>query len=117
MSSFVSCNATIIDVRSLSLPLFSVHQNATNCEVLVTVPECLEILMLYPERVKWASSVRYMIFDEVHTIGEDEHGAILERLLLMVQCPFLALSATIGEPCSSLQTRVVCSVTPLMPSI
>lgn len=37
-----------------------------------------------------------MIFDEVHCIGTEE-GAVWERLLKTIPCPFLALSATISN--------------------
>ena len=34
-------------------------ENALNCQILVTVPECLEILLLSPERSAWAKSLRW----------------------------------------------------------
>lgn len=70
------------------------------CEVLITIPECLDGLLLNPqvEVQDWLRRVRYAIFDEVHTLGEDNGGIVWERLLSMLSCPFLALSATLGNP-------------------
>lgn len=39
---------------------------------------------------------KYAVFDEVHALDGDE-GAALQRLMRLVECPFLALSATIGN--------------------
>lgn len=75
---------------------------------MVTVPSCLEILLTHGvEDPFWAHKLKYVIFDEVHSIGSDE-GDVWERLLLLIQCPciylwflshklVLALSATIGN--------------------
>lgn len=38
----------------------------------------------------------YAIYDEVHTLDGPE-GDALQRLILMIRCPFIALSATIGN--------------------
>ena len=34
----------------------------------MTVPQCLEILMMSPRRQDWASKIRYVIFDEVSLV-------------------------------------------------
>jgi hypothetical protein len=39
----------------------------------------------------------YVVFDEVHCLDSEE-GDALQRLIRLVECPFLALSATIGNP-------------------
>ncbi|CAG8674029.1 7843_t:CDS:2, partial [Gigaspora margarita] len=71
------------------------NENHDKCQILVTVPEMLEILLLSPSNVKWVSRIRRIILDEVHCIGEMDGGSTWETLLLLAQCPILALSATI----------------------
>jgi len=41
--------------------------------------------------------VKYVIFDEVHCVGS-AGGELWEQLLILIPCPFLALSATLGNP-------------------
>lgn len=73
--------------------------NPTGCQVLVTVPHILQIMLLAPSNANtWARRVKWIIFDEVHCIGQAEDGLIWEQLLLMAPCPIIALSATIGNP-------------------
>ncbi|KAL6875303.1 P-loop containing nucleoside triphosphate hydrolase protein [Trichoderma longibrachiatum] len=77
-------------------------QNPTGCQVLVTVPHILQILLLAPTNAKgpnaWSKRIKRIIFDEVHCIGQDDDGVIWEQLLLSAPCPVIALSATIGNP-------------------
>lgn len=42
--------------------------------------------------------MKYIIFDEIHSIGQAEDGVVWEQLLLMAPCPIIALSATVGNP-------------------
>lgn len=73
--------------------------NATGCQILVTVPHVLQIMLLAPTNAKtWAPRVRRIIFDEIHSIGQAEDGVVWEQLLLLAPCPIIALSATIGNP-------------------
>ena len=37
-------------------------------QILVTVPQCLEILFLSPRRQDWTKNIKYVIFDEVMCI-------------------------------------------------
>ncbi|KAH0616087.1 hypothetical protein JD844_026924 [Phrynosoma platyrhinos] len=67
-------------------------------KILVTVPQCLEILLLSPRRQEWAKRIRYVIFDEVHCLQGEIGAEVWEHLLVMIRCPFLALSATISNP-------------------
>ncbi|XP_067006514.2 probable ATP-dependent RNA helicase DDX60 [Anabrus simplex] len=69
-----------------------------NCQILVTVPQCLEVLLLSPRRQAWVRKLRYVIFDEIHCLAGQAGGISWETCILMMRCPFLALSATIGNP-------------------
>ncbi|KAM9579251.1 putative ATP-dependent RNA helicase DDX60 isoform 3-T3 [Guaruba guarouba] len=69
-----------------------------NSQILVTVPQCLEILMLSPHCQKWAKRIQYVIFDEVHCLGGEIGAEVWEHLLVTIRCPFLALSATVSNP-------------------
>ncbi|EHB11595.1 Putative ATP-dependent RNA helicase DDX60, partial [Heterocephalus glaber] len=44
-------------------------QDALNCQVLVTVPSCFEILLLAPHCQQWVKRIRYVIFDEIERYG------------------------------------------------
>ncbi|KAI1287759.1 hypothetical protein F5Y03DRAFT_113782 [Xylaria venustula] len=73
--------------------------NPTGCQVLVTVPHILQIMLLSPSNAdSWSRRVKRIIFDEVHCIGQADDGIIWEQLLLMAPCPVIALSATVGNP-------------------
>lgn len=73
--------------------------NPTGCQVLVTVPHVLQIMLLAPSHANsWANKVKRIIFDEVHSIGNAEDGVVWEQLLLLAPCPIIALSATVGNP-------------------
>ena len=72
------------------------------CQVLVTVPSILQILLMSPSNAKgpqdFSRRIKRIIFDEVHCIGQSEDGIIWEQLLLLAPCPIIALSATVGNP-------------------
>lgn len=71
----------------------------TGCQILVTVPHVLQIMLLSPSHANtWSKRVKRIIFDEVHCIGQADDGIIWEQLLLMAPCPIIALSATVGNP-------------------
>jgi superfamily II DNA or RNA helicase len=73
--------------------------NSTGCQILVTVPHVLQIMLLSSANAKaWAPRVRRIIFDEIHSIGQAEDGVVWEQLLLLAPCPIIALSATVGNP-------------------
>ncbi len=76
--------------------------NAKGCQVLVTVPSVLQILLLAPSnakrRIDFSQRIKRIIFDEVHCIGQSDEGVIWEQLLLLAPCPIIALSATIANP-------------------
>ncbi|KAL8648795.1 MAG: hypothetical protein Q9226_005845, partial [Calogaya cf. arnoldii] len=73
--------------------------NPSGCQILVTVPHILQIMLLSPSNAKsWSRKVRCIIFDEIHSIGQAEDGVVWEQLLLLAPCPIIALSATVGNP-------------------
>lgn len=76
--------------------------NPTGCQILVTVPHILQIMLLAPSNAattnSWSLRVKRIIFDEVHCIGQADDGVIWEQLLLLCPCPIIALSATVGNP-------------------
>jgi len=73
--------------------------SSTGCQILVTVPHVLQIMLLSPTNAKsWSPRVKYIIFDEIHSIGQAEDGVVWEQLLLLAPCPIIALSATVGNP-------------------
>ncbi|XP_049843647.1 probable ATP-dependent RNA helicase DDX60 isoform X1 [Schistocerca gregaria] len=74
------------------------RENALTCQILVTVPECLEILLLSPRMCCWVRRLRYIIFDEIHCLSGIAGGLSWESGLLLTRCPFLALSATVEQP-------------------
>lgn len=69
-----------------------------NCQVLVTTPHILEMLLLSPTNQDWVSRLRYVVFDEVHCIGNQEEGVQWEHTMQLIPCPFIALSATVADP-------------------
>nr|CAD7261035.1 unnamed protein product [Timema shepardi] len=76
------------------------RHKALECQILVTVPQCLELLLLSPRQHSWVSRLRYVILDEIHCLAGQSGGISWERCLLMIPCPFIALSATVGSPAS-----------------
>jgi superfamily II RNA helicase len=70
-----------------------------SCQILVTVPQILSIMLLSPTNAaKWSPRIKRIIFDEVHSIGNADDGVVWEQLLLLSPCPIIALSATVGNP-------------------
>ncbi|PFH46597.1 hypothetical protein AMATHDRAFT_69528 [Amanita thiersii Skay4041] len=70
-----------------------------NCQILITVPEVLAIMLLSPSIArKWTSRIKRIILDEIHCIGQQEGGAVWEQIILFAPSPIIGLSATIGSP-------------------
>ena len=73
--------------------------NPQKCQILITVPHILQIMLLSPALAStWTPRVKRIILDEVHCIGSSEDGMIWEQLLVLAPCPIIALSATVGNP-------------------
>jgi ATP-dependent RNA helicase DDX60 len=73
------------------------HRYVDTCQVLVTLPEVLETLLLSPKYKDWTKRLDYVILDEIHTMESSGNGDVWERVLALLPCPFVALSATLGE--------------------
>jgi superfamily II RNA helicase len=65
------------------------------CQILVTVPTAFETLLSTSN--EWLRNIRYVIIDEIQTLNDKELGSSLEKIIHFVQCPILALSATISN--------------------
>ncbi|KAF8958161.1 hypothetical protein BDZ97DRAFT_66327 [Flammula alnicola] len=77
---------------------FRIHE-PQNCQILVTVPEMLAIMLLSPPLARvWTPRIKRIVLDEIHSIGQQEGGAVWEQILLFAPCPIIGLSATIGSP-------------------
>ncbi|XP_034234769.1 probable ATP-dependent RNA helicase DDX60 isoform X2 [Thrips palmi] len=74
------------------------RHNVTNCQILTTVPECMELMLLSPKLQSWVKRIKYVIFDEVHCLVAQSGGLCWENSILLNRSPFLALSATIHKP-------------------
>lgn len=74
------------------------RQNVLNCQILTTVPECMELMLLSPKLQSWVKRIKYVIFDEVHCLVAQSGGLCWENSILLNRSPFLALSATIHKP-------------------
>ncbi|CAG9466350.1 unnamed protein product [Pedinophyceae sp. YPF-701] len=71
-----------------------INENACRC--LVTVPEMLQLKLLNPvQGPAFAARLRYAILDEIHCMDKDR--AAYQRVLQAMDCPILAISATIGN--------------------
>ncbi|THG95299.1 hypothetical protein EW026_g6330 [Hermanssonia centrifuga] len=93
------------DFRSGGHTCWAVHtrdyriHNPQNCQILITVPEMLGIMLLSPPLAQvWTPRIKRIILDEIHTIGQQEGGAVWEQIILLAPCPIIGLSATIGQP-------------------
>lgn len=71
------------------------NENPFNCQVLVTIPQIFQILLESPELTSWIKKIRYVVLDEIHMINEEEFGSSWERIIQLLDCPLLAMSATI----------------------
>ncbi|CAF2796627.1 unnamed protein product [Rotaria sp. Silwood2] len=41
--------------------------NMDGCRILVTIPQCMQILLLSPNHQRWCQRIKYAIFDEIHS--------------------------------------------------
>jgi superfamily II RNA helicase len=73
------------------------REHIHNCQVLIMQPNCAEMVLLASEHGALLPRIRYVIFDEVHNIVSKD-GDVWEHLLSFIEAPFVALSATVGNP-------------------
>lgn len=77
------------------------HNPKWNCaQILVTVPLILEQLLMAmrTSELGYAKRIEYIILDEIHCLSSEDIGPFLERIIHLTAAPFLALSATVGNP-------------------
>ena len=60
--------------------------------IFVGVPKTIE-----DNLYKLGVSFDYAVFDEIHNLNKEDDGHIYENIIKLIRCPFLALSATIGN--------------------
>ena len=48
--------------------------NVEHCRILVTVPACLEIMLLSASNQAWVNKIQYVIFDEVRSRGSADRA-------------------------------------------
>ncbi|CAF3926964.1 unnamed protein product [Rotaria sp. Silwood1] len=72
------------------------RSNVDNCRVLCTVPHCLQILLLSPiaEHQNLCNKIKYVIFDEVHSMSNDN---VWETCMMFLDSPMIGLSATVNN--------------------
>ena len=66
------------------------YDDKTN--IFVGVPSVIE-----DNLYKIGCKFNYAVFDEIHNLNKQDDGHIYENIIKMINCPFLALSATIGN--------------------
>jgi len=83
-------------------PVFGVftrdfRERVETCKILVTVPQCLEIILMSAKHQQWCQRIKYCIFDEVHCMSSILGSEVWERTMLLINCPMIGLSATVNN--------------------
>ncbi|GAW80098.1 DEAD/DEAH box helicase [Plasmodium gonderi] len=84
------------------------EDKALDAQIVIVLPSVFENILLSGYTIndensnlnvsKFISRIEYIIFDEIHCIGEKEfYGTQIENIIHLCNAPFLALSATIGN--------------------
>ncbi|CAF0901849.1 unnamed protein product [Rotaria sordida] len=71
--------------------------NMNGCRILVTVPQCMQILLLSPSHQRWCQRIKYAIFDEIHCMSGEAGSDVWEKTMLLINCPMIGLSATVNN--------------------
>ena len=64
----------------------------TKTNIFVGTPKCIE-----DNIHKIGNDFDYAVFDEIHNLDKEDDGNVYENLIKLLNCNFLALSATIGN--------------------
>ena len=77
------------------------HQDKIEeADVLIVVPQTFDIL-LHSAHPVWRhrmASLRYAVLDEVHMMQDPEGSDVWQRVVSQLDCPIIALSATVSDP-------------------
>ncbi|CAF4111338.1 unnamed protein product [Adineta steineri] len=95
-------NQVAATIQSKIGPVFGVftrdfRENIDACRILITVPQCLEILLLSPKHQKWCQRIQYCIFDEIHCMSGEIGSEVWERTILLINAPMIGLTATVNN--------------------
>jgi superfamily II RNA helicase len=92
-------SATIYSKLGAEFGLFTrdYRVRVDECRILVTVPHCLEILLLSPTHQKWCQQIQCCIFDEIHCMSGELGSDVWEKTMLLINCPMIGLSATVNN--------------------
>lgn len=56
------------------------------CQILITIPQCLEQLFLTTATYSWIKKIKYIILDEIHQISGND-GEVWEHILTLCNAP------------------------------
>ncbi|CAF4706532.1 unnamed protein product [Rotaria sp. Silwood1] len=73
------------------------RSNIDGCRILVTIPQCMQILLLSPRQQRWCQRIKYAIFDEIHCMSGDIESDVWEKSMLLINCPMIGLSTTVNN--------------------
>lgn len=96
---YVGIGKVAIFTAEVRSPNFTDH----SYEVLITNPQCLQILLTsgYTKESEGSfyERLRVVVFDEVHNVGQNDEasGVVWEQLLSTISCPIIGLSATLAN--------------------
>lgn len=65
--------------------------------ILVVTFDVFNRLILSPDDRGLRRNLRFVIFDEIHNISDPQEGNVWAQNLQLIDCPFVALSATVGN--------------------
>eukprot|EP00727_Mastigamoeba_balamuthi_P014598 m51a1_g9764 hypothetical protein (548) ;mRNA; r:1632168-1639215 len=68
-----------------------------DCDLLICTADVLLTKLNTPCNAGWLERVRYIVFDEFHFASTNELGRTYTQIMVLAECPFIALSATIAN--------------------